>query len=90
LREYGSAHEVYQDTAHTVLSDERLSGTGSSSAEINVKEYGDAERIGRFILVLPELQERSCGLKNEKNQIKVMCNNCGARMSAPYAAGDMM
>jgi hypothetical protein len=61
LREYGSAHEVYQDTAHTVLSDERLSGTGSSSAEINVKEYGDAGGLDDLFLVLPELQERSCG-----------------------------
>ena len=28
----------------------------------------------------PNCKNEVAGLKNEKNQIKVMCNNCGARM----------
>ncbi len=27
----------------------------------------------------PNCKNEVAGLKNEKNQIKVMCNNCGAR-----------
>ena len=28
----------------------------------------------------PNCKNEVAGLKNKKNQIKVMCNNCGARM----------
>ena len=70
LRKRRTAHEVCQDTAHTVLSDERLSGTGSSYAEIIVKEYGDAGGLDDIFLVLPELQERGCGAEKREEPDK--------------------
>jgi len=61
MRQRCSGYEICKDKTHTAVSDERLPGAGPSSAEITAKEYGDAGRLDDIFLVLPELQERSCG-----------------------------
>jgi hypothetical protein len=52
----------------------------STSAEITATFSDGLYAVQNGCLLLHATKTSGAGLKNEKNQIKVMCNNCGARM----------